>query len=196
MTPVSLEKSREIKLRRQTEVFSRAFVRRERGREGNNGDQVSILSGVCPGLTHLVGQQVAETVTVGTSRGRNQTLRKGRRDDVRHVNPTTLVPGMYRVIGPSPSGFSPLSPLFILFCPLFLFLSESLPGGSTLRYPFDVPLCTRLRFSQRHSWLVRGECHRRDVVSIDFGAIGAFNFHTATLRAVSTRLSCNGETRL
>lgn len=113
--------------------------------------------------------------------GRNQTLRKaGGRDDKRHVNPTTLVPGMYRVIAPCPTGLPfpvrSLAPRALYF---FFFCRDCCPAVP----PFDVPStyhCVR-------SFASTGGTAGSFVVSVAVTtslrsiseAIGVFNFHTA-----------------
>lgn len=133
---------------------------------------------MCPELAHLERVAGSRNRHRDVKGGRNQTLRKGGRDDKRHVNPTTLVPGMYRVIAPSPTGSLPPSSLYPLY---FFFCRNRCLAVPPCDVPSTLPLCTQLRFNQRHSWLVRGECRRCDVASIDFERIGAFNFHAATL---------------
>lgn len=104
-------------------------------------------------------------------------------EDRRHVNPTTLVSGMYHVIVPSPTIVRapfPFSPLAFFF---YFFFIEVIARCSTLLCPFGVPLCTQLRFS-RHSWLLHEEFHR----CFDrFRAVVTFNFYAATYSVLSTR---------
>lgn len=109
--------------------------------------------------------------------GRNQTLReRERRDDERHVNPTTPVPGMYRVIVPSLQGGGGLLPPSVLpfvlpSCPFFV---EVVARCFTLRCPFGMPLCAQL---QRTTQLVQNFVLRRR--SDRFRNIAeTFNFHT------------------
>lgn len=171
----------EIKLRRQTKVFSRAFVRAaEKGeREGNSRDQVSILSGVCPGSAHLERVAGSRNRHSGDAKGgRNQTLRKGGRADRRHVNPTTLVPGMYRVIAPSlPS--PPPSPYLSLSLLLFFFCWNRCPAVP----PFDVPStchCVRSFASAGGTAGARSWRMSRRRLDRFREQSGTFNFHTAT----------------
>lgn len=182
----------EIKLRRQTEVFSRAFVRRGKGREGSSGDQVSILSGVCPELAHL------ERVAGSRNRHSRDAPRAGEtrlweREEGMTGDTWIPPPSSLECIASSRRAlrvsFPPASPLY----PLSLFTS------------FFVGIVAR-RFHPSMS-LQRAIVYVRSVVSAGStagsfvenvatslrsisGAIGVFNF-TTPLRAVLTRLSCN-----
>lgn len=143
---------------------------------------------MCPELERVAGSRDRHSC-----QGReNQTLRKGGRDDKRHVNPTTLVPGMYHVIAPSSTGPLPC-PLY----PLSLFISFFV-GIVARRFHPSLSLRRAIVYAAslqlRHSWLVRGECRHRDVATIDFGTqSGHLIFMQQPLRVVTTRLSCRGK---
>lgn len=47
---------------------------------------------------------------------------------------------------------------------LTFFCRSRCPMFSTLRCPFGVPLCTQLRFSRRHSWLLHKEFRRSSLL--------------------------------
>lgn len=143
MTPVSFARKAEIKLGRQTEVFSRAFVAR-RGKIAETRDQVSIQG--CVGLNASGGlagsrnhrgedgEPDSEKKGEGDKRGREWEGEVRETHESDHPRPWNV--SRHRVV--NPPGFSlslPLSPpvppsfsLSLLFSSACHFFSESSPG--------------------------------------------------------------------
>lgn len=195
MTPVSFARKAEIKLGRQTEVFSRAFVAR-RGKIAETRDQVSIQG--CVGLNASGGlagsrnhrgedgEPSSEKKGEGDKRGREWEGEVRETHESDHPRPWNV--SRHRVV--NPPGFSlSLSP-FLLPSPYHsfspplatFFRSRRRAFHPSLVCPFDVPLYTQLRSSRRHSWVV-GLVRLGDFVfryRFDrFLAVGTFNFLVA-----------------